>query len=247
MRKFGLCILMSILVILFSLSCKKSEKPQPVEIPQEPVQKAASQLLVTLDGKIQDWGSIEPLWNEGGMAGRGAFESNIDIQQVYFKNDSQYLYVFMRISPTIEDRFKKSPTGDIIGDLFLDLDNNPSTGSNAIEGREEEKYKGYEARVHLPVGVITSGGKSSPYVVYEVYTHEGGFYGINTADRQDTMSEGALISHGPDGIEFAVRLDILKLALPATIRVMLAEHSHFSKEEGYSVAQLMLSAPGNKP
>ena len=129
----------------------------------------------------------------------------------------------MRISPTIEDRFKKSPTGDIIGDLFFGLDNNPSTGSNAFEGREVDKYKGYEARVHLPVRVITSGGKSSPFVAYEVYTHEGSFYGINTVDRQDTTSEGVLISHGPDGIEFAVRLDILKLALPATIRVMLAE------------------------
>lgn len=247
MKKFGLCMFLSILVILFSLSCKKSQKPQPAEIPQEPVQKAASQFLVTLDGKIQDWAGTEPLWNEGGMAGRGAFESNIDIQQVYFKNDSQYLYAFMRISPTIEDRFKKSPTGGIIGDLFLDLDNNPNTGSNAFEGREEEKYKGYEARVHLPVGVITSEGKSSPFLGYEVYRHEGGFYGINTVDRQDTMSEGALISHGPDGIEFAVRLDILKLALPTTIRVMLAEQSHFGKEEGYSVAQLTLNASENRP
>ena len=250
MRKIELLAVLAAVFVIISFSCKKSEKAQSMEIPPEAVQgniqeesaAPTSPLLFVLDGNAQDWAGIEPLWAEGGAPGPGPSESSIDIKQVYFKNDAQCLYVFMRIYPTIEERFKKFPAGDIIGDLFIDTDNNPQTGSNAAEGYESELYKGYEVRIHLPVGVMSSGGQSTPYVAYEIYTHEGGFYGINVVDRQDTMEEGSLISHGPDGIEFALKLEAMKLIVPATFRVMLAEQSHFGGEEGNSVGQLTLVA-----
>jgi hypothetical protein len=246
MRREVFCVVLGMAVVLFSFACKKGEKAREGTIPQEPVQilepvqAEGTKLLFTLDGKLGDWSGIEPLWKEAGMAGAGADKSSIDIQRVFFKSDSQYLYGFMQISPTIEDRFKISPTGDIIGDLFLDTDNNPGTGSAASETQESDKYKGYEVRVHIPVGVMSSEGKSSPYVAYEIYTHEGGFYGINVADRQDTMSKGSLIAHGPDGIEFALRLDTMKLAPAATVRILLQEYANTFEDTGYSVGQLTL-------
>lgn len=246
MRKQVFCVVLGMALALFSGACKKGEKAPEGTIPEEPVQTPApsraerAKLLFTLDGKLGDWSGIEPLWKEAGMAGAGADKSNIDIQQVFFKSDSQYLYGFMQISPTIEDRFKTSQTGDIIGDLFLDTDNNPGTGSAASETQESDKYKGYEVRVHIPVGVMSSEGKSSPYVAYEIYTHEGGFYGINVVDRQDTMSEGSLIAHGPDGIEFALRLDTMKLVPATTVRILLQEYANAFEDAGYSVGQLAL-------
>jgi hypothetical protein len=250
MCKRGLAVVAVIGLVIVSLSCKKSDKAQSGEIPPEavrikaegPASGTAGALLFKLDGKADDWAGIEPFWAEGGAPGQGLGDSSIDIKSVYFRNDSQYLYVFLRINPTIEDRFKKSPTGDIIGNLFLDTDNNPRTGSNAAEGRESDLYKGYEIRVWIPVGVMSAPEKSSPTVGYEIYTHEGGFYGINVVDRQNSLDEGSLIAHGPDGVELAVKLEAIKLTLPTTFRVMLAEHCHFDEDAGHSVGQLTLEA-----
>lgn len=245
-----LAVLASVCVV-FSSSCKKTGEPESMEIPAEAVQMniqgeteaPATPLLFALDGKADDWAGIEPFWADGGAPGPGPFEFSIDIKQVYFKNDAQYLYVFMRISPTIEERFKVSPSGGIIGDLFLDTDNNPQTGANSAEGRESDLYKGYEVRAYLPVGVISSSDTSDPYVGYEIYNHEGGFYGMNVVVRQDTMmGDGVLIAHGPDGVEFALSLEAMKLVAPSTFRVMLSEQCRSGGEEGNSFGQLTLEA-----
>jgi len=251
MRKAWFLAVLGMALMMVSLSCKKSEKPESFEIPSEAVQikvlgeetAPATPLLFKLDGKADDWAGIAPFWEEGGAAGSGLSEYNIDIKQVYFKNDGQYLYVFMKISPTIEERFKIHPFGDIIGNLYFDTDSNPQTGSNAAENMESEAYRGYEIRVWIPVGVVsTSSGQSFPTVSYEIYTHEGSFHGINRADRQNSGDQGSLIAYGPDGVEFALRLEAMKLGAPAAFRVMLDEHSNFGEEDGYSVGKLTLAA-----
>jgi len=130
-----------------------------------------------------------------------------------------------------------------MGNLFLDSYNNAHTGSNAAEGMECDADKGYEIRFWIPVGVVTSSsGQSSPMVSYEIYTHEGGFHGINRVDLQNTMDEGSLIAHGPDGIEFALRLEAMKIAVPANFRVMLDQYATSAGEQGCSVGQLTLEA-----
>jgi len=246
MKKEQICVFLGGMLILCFFACKKgqeasSEDTRPVQsLTQESGQKPGSQLLIMLDGKLDDWSDVEPFWTEAGIAGSGPSESDIDIRTVYFRNDARYLYVFLRIFPTIEERFKISATGDIIGDLFLDTDNQPSTGSEASGLFPDEKFKGYEVRIHIPVGVLRSEGKSTPYAAYEIYTQEGGFYGINVVDRQDTMSEGSLIAQGSEGLEFALRLEAMKLAQPTTVRVLLQEHSHFDEAGGYSSGTLAL-------
>lgn len=253
MRKTFFLIGLGIALVIVSSSCKKSEKVESIEIPAEavhikvegPASGTSSPLLFKIDGKAEDWAGIEPFWAEGGAPGQGLGESSIDIKSVYFKNDAQFLYVFMRIFPTIEERFKKSPSGDIVGDLFFDTDNSPKTGSNAViySGMlESDLYKGYEIRVWIAVGVLSGYGKSVPTVSYEIYTHEGGFHGNNVADRQNSEDEGSLMAHGPDGIEFALKLEAMKLTVPATFRVMLAEYSHFDVDAGHSAGQLTLNA-----
>ncbi len=250
MRKSGFLAVLAVVLIVFGSACKKSEKAQPAEIPQAPVpeavqetaQAAASPLLFTLDGSLKDWAGIEPLWNEGGAAGRGAIESNIDIKQVYFKNDAQYLYVFMQIAPTIEERFKISATGDILANLYIDTDNNPTSGSGAVGLFESEKYKGYEMRIYLPVGIMSNPDKKIPYIAYEVRPLEGGNFSANAIVRWESYSEGSLIAHGPEGVEFALPLETLGLSVPTTVRVLLAERSHWDEEQGHTVGQLTLEA-----
>ncbi len=85
--------------------------------------------------------------------------------------------------------------------------------------------------------------ESFPTVSYEICTHEGGFYGINRVDLQNTMDEGSLIAYGPDGVEFALRLEAMKIAVPANSRVMLDQHATSAGDQGYSLGQLTLE-PG---
>jgi hypothetical protein len=248
MRKAEFLVILGSVLVVFSLACKKSEKAPSSEAPQatipeavqEAAQAAASPLLFSLDGSLKDWAGIVPLWNEGGAAGQGTFESNVDIKQVYFKNDAQYLYVFMQTVPSIEERFKISKTGDILGDLYIDTDNDPNSGSGAVGGFEAEKCRGYEMRIYLPIGVMSYPESKIPYVAYEVRPLEGVDFSANATVRWESFSEGSLIAHGPEGVEFAIPLESCGLTLPATVRLLLAERSHWSEEQGYTVGQLTL-------
>jgi len=231
-------VLAAVLVVL-SISCQKSEKSE-MTLREETA--PATSLLFKLDGKADDWARIEPFWMESGASGPTPDESSIDIKQVYFKNDALYLYVFMRFSPSIEERFKKYQRGGYVGDLFFDIDNNPKTGANAAEGHESDLYKGYEIMVAIQVGVYDESGRTSPTVSYDSYSHEGGFRGVNYLDQQGTLRGGSLIAHGPDGIEFALKLETMKLTPPMTFRAMLAEFARVWDEEGCSVGQLTLEA-----
>ena len=247
MGKTKLLVFSAAVFIVISFSCKKSEKAETMEIPSEAVrikiegEETASpiQLLFNLDGKADDWAGIEPLWEEGGTAGLPFYDDSfIDIKQVYFKNDPQYLYVFMRIYPTVEERFRKHRVGGYIGYLFLDTDNNPQTGKKPVEGFEPEYYRGNEIMVDIPIGVLTDSDQSSPTVSYGIYNHEDGFRGVKYADRQNSLDEGSLIAHGPDGVEFALKLRAMKLTPPTTLRVMLHEFG----SDAQSVGQLTIQA-----
>ena len=236
---------LGILVILSFGMCSRSKKVDESEI--HPAENAPSEPthLFTLDGSIKDWSGIEPIWNEGGAEGRGAFEHYVDIKQVYFKNDDRYLYVFMRCDPTVAERYKIQPYSGDIGDLYFDIDNDPATGSGKVFESDKfkgEKYRGYEVRVWIPIGVFSSSGQSSPCASYEVRLLENEKFSVHGIYKQASYSENDLISHGPDGIEFALPLDKLGIKTLTTIRVLLKESSHFSEEQGYSVGTFNLAS-----
>lgn len=245
MKKSLLFLTLSSLVILSLGVCSKSKKVDESEI--RPIENAPSgpTHLFTLDGSIKDWSGIEPIWNEGGAEGRGAFEHNVDIKQVYFKNDDRHLCVFMLCTPTIAERFKITTYSGDIGDLYFDIDNNPATGSGKVFESDEfkgEKYKGYEVKVWIPIGVFSSSGRSNPYASYEICLLENERFSAHGIYIQESLDKDNLIAHGPDGIELALPLDKLGIKALTTIRVLLKETSHFSEEEGYSVGSFDLAA-----
>ncbi len=253
MSKYLSAIILSLLLMVSFSACSKSEQAADQAIDEAVSQAAvksvevevgteaaAKTYLFKLDGNFEDWGEIEPLWEEGGAEGRGALETNIDIKQVYFKNDNQYLYVFMKISPTLVERFQTEESSGIVGDLYFDTDNDPSTGGTYILMWDKEKYKGYEVRVWIPLGYQTWSGETTKYVGYEFYMAEGeSFSGLGIYE-QNSHKKGSLIAHGPDGIEMALPLDKLGIQVPATVRVLLAETCNSGEEEGYDVASLTL-------
>jgi len=244
MKKSLLFLILSSLVVLSFGVCSKSNKVDESEI--GPLENAPSgpTLLFTLDGSMTDWIGQEPLWRETGVEGRGPFEESIDIKQVFFKNDDKFLFVFMQLSPTIEERFKISGSGDIVGYLYLDTDNDPETGSSEVvkyAGFTEDKYRGYDVKVFLPVGVMSSSkGEKTPHVGYEIRSLDNTEFSAMSEFKQNSFSSQALIAHGKDGIEFALPLDKLGLQPPKVVRILLSEQSHFSKKEGFSIGLIDL-------
>lgn len=243
MKKSLLFLTFSSLVILSFGVCSKSKTVDESEIRPTENAPSGSTLLFTLDGSIKDWSGIEPIWNEAGAEGQGAFEHSVDIKQVYFKNDDRYLYVFMRCTPTIAERYKIHPYSDIMGDLYFDIDNDPATGSGKLFALDElkgEEYKGYEVRVWIPIGVMSSSKGETPYVSYDIRSLDNAEFSHMSDFKQNSFSSRDLIAHGKDGIEFALPLDKLGLQSPKTIRVLLAEQSHFSQKEGYTIGLIDL-------
>lgn len=154
--------------IVFSVANSKTDRGDETETPQTSVETSKSQYLVNLDGKQDDWADVEPLWEEGGAEGPGAFAHHVDIKQVRFKNDNQYLYVLMRCSPTVVERFELKAAGGIICDLYFDIDDDSSTGSGKVAPFDSEKFKGFEVRVWVSIGVDASSKGTLPYVAYEI-------------------------------------------------------------------------------
>jgi hypothetical protein len=245
MKKSLLFLTFGSLLILFFGVCSRSRKVDESEIRPKENTPSGPTLLFILDGSIKDWSGIEPIWNEGGAEGRGAFEHYVDIKQVYFKNDDRYLYVFMRCTPTVVERYKIHPYSGDIGDLYFDIDDDPATGSGKVLDSDVfkgEKYRGYEVKVWIPIGVFSSSGRSIPYTSYEVRLLENEKFSVQGIYMQKSFDEDDLIAHGPDGIELALPLDKLGIKTRTTIRVLLKEASHFSEEEGYSVGSFNLAS-----
>jgi len=242
MNKSLFYIIVNSLLILSFIPGSRSVRANCYEIPLFGMNYDENTFLVNLDGSHQDWRGIKPLWNEVGVDGRGAFEHNIDIKQTYFMNDERYLYVFMRCTPSIIERFKISSTRDIIGNLYFDIDNNSGSGSRNVANFKSEKFKGYELRVLLLIGGDASSSSNVPAVEYQIGLIKKEESAIYWIFRQNSQNKGSLIAHGPDGIEFALPLNKLRLKAPATVRVLLAEQAHLSKDEDYSVGIIDLKA-----
>jgi len=234
MKRKSFSLVWCLVAILLSTPCSKSKKME-----QTAVAPAESRLF-SIDGNLQDWETRLPLWKEGGAEGRGTFETNIDVKKVYITNDSHFLFVFLQCSPSVVERFKLSPSGGVIGDLYLDTDNNPQTGSGPVATFNGEKFSGYELRAWIPIGVLTSQGQSEPYVACEIRPFTGDDFSAFGIYRTESGAEASNIAHGPDGVEIALPLDSLGIKTPATIRILLAENSHLFQEDGYSMDSLNL-------
>ena len=100
-----LVLFLSLSFLVFFSACSQSDQassPSSDEVvsPAAETESTTSPFLFNLDGRFEDWSGIEPLWNEGGAQGQGPIKSNVDIKDIFFKNDNQYIYVFMKISPS---------------------------------------------------------------------------------------------------------------------------------------------------
>lgn len=242
-----------------SASRKVDSEPVPVIEPDK-----AWVCNKIIDGLANDWTNEEPFWEEGGLPVVDP-GFHVDVKQVYITNDILNLYMFIRCTPTIDERFKQQALEGKIADILWDIDNNPATGTTETELDIFGYGNGYETKMLLNIGIYPlSEKKQTTFVSYDIYHVDR--EGIKTALKQleETFSEGNIvvwrfitkraflwkkqenasaqslqspssIAYGQDGVELKVPLSALGLNRFTCVRILFGEEAHDYEMEGYSV------------
>jgi hypothetical protein len=183
---------------------------------------------IKLDGSIDKWHSRTPAW-DGGLAAADQTPFDVHIMKVYFYNDSHYFYAFIQCSPTIQERSKVSQMSGVVGQIFVDGDDNPDTGCPTMGG-DDPKYRGYKIRVWLPIGIYVGMSGSGTFVSYDLYRFSGdhlddnnGFNAEIAGSNQNSNVSGSLIADGKDGVEMAIPMEMLGLKPGGKARIMIQE------------------------
>ncbi len=233
----------------------KTQPGASISWPQAPGSRAARKIdaplasWIKLDGSADDWADKTPLIQEAGAPGRGDF-NEIDVKEVYFANDQNYLYVFLRCSPSVQERFAEKQRSGTLCNLYFDVDNDLTTGCRNAVGFDYGKISGYEAKlliylgVQMKVNLWTRQAKMTFYVAYDAFGLDSndGFSSESAVGGRlwEIYDEHWPIKDGPDGVELAVPLTDLGLKPDQVVRLLLAESAHIFDKEGYTSAVLKL-------
>ena len=137
-------------------------------------------LSITLDGIATDWSGVLPLLEEVGIAGASKSPGSIDIQNVYFANDAEDLYVFIRCVPRLPDRVNRpvAPPKRFL-QIFIDTDNDPRTGCRRQLLFSHNAIDGYDVMVSLNAPVYVFDQQT--YVAYTLKRPDdrGKLYGFS--------------------------------------------------------------------
>ncbi len=186
------------------------------------------------DGKADDWASIPPVVEEAGASGVD-LDHEVDIKQVYFANDEQYLYVFLTTEPSIEERWQKTDSSSGFVEIYFDTDMDSSTGCHGVMGFDYGSIDGYERRIWMPIGVMAGPDGSTPMFGADLGAPgENGQFSFNTIHTESTADPDDLIGFGSDGVEFAVPMDGLGVSTGQRVRVLIKEDANAFEKEGYT-------------
>lgn len=181
-----------------------------------------------LDGVGPDDATLEPVLAECGIVGRGSFGHGIDLKQLYLDNDAERLYLYTPTEPSIAERYaEQQATGGLL-ELYIDTDNDPTTGCVDYDVFGYEPVSGYDRKVVLEVGVSStmkygdSEATNSYFLVLRVEKSDG-------AKRWDKTFGGmfddskAYVADSDTGVEMVLPLEELDLTPGDTVRMLLQE------------------------
>jgi hypothetical protein len=197
---------------------------------------------VVLDGVVDEWHGVAPIWYEAGVVGQGPSKSGIDIYHVYMTNDSENLYLFFCTRISLQARYDNTPTSGELCDLYFDTDNDPRTGCQDVDGFDFGKISGYELKAWIPVGVYSKATEQGPYISYDLLRANGdGEFVMGTSLHSESSQDaGALITHGSDGVEMAIPLESLGAEPGSAIRLLIKEAVDPFAKERYSAGSYTL-------
>jgi hypothetical protein len=211
-----------ITVIAFALtSCER----QPPEI------AAYHPTKYMIDGESSDWSSDKIFINEVGALSDST--SRVDLKQLYLDYDDSFLYLFIKCDPGLVTHFKKHPVSGILAYLYLDYDQDITTGADRIDHSGNEAILGTETRIWIPLGTAISltSNETAFTVSFEVSQwnpHTGEFDSHFRADSKFSNCE--LVSYTDDGVEMAIPLESLNLSTGNSFDLICCEWANNTPE-----------------
>lgn len=208
----------------------------------------AKETGVKIDGALDDWKPGGPLIAEAGASGRGSF-NGIDVKAVYVRNDSKNLYFFLATVPSLEAWFAETESSGGLCDIYIDTDNDSTTGCKDVLGFDYGEIAGYEFQIWMPVGQYSDENGTGVYSTYSLLPldEDRKFNIANNVAEKSSMEDKQFIAHGKQGVEFAVSLQALGLSIGDTINLLIVEQAHSFDKEGYTKAQYSIQESKRPP
>ena len=200
-----------------------SEQPDRANLPNP---------MYTIDGLFDDWQKYRTGWEETGKEGRGDWGDDIDIKQLYYSNDDNYLYMFFRCKPSIEQRHAETKASGRFANLYIDSDSDKTTGVAETDSRGNVATQGADIEISIPIGTyvgfeVPAGAVECGFVTYSVRKWNPSSRSFDIEIREEmSMAPGSLIAHGSDGVEIALPLSDLNKARGEKFSFVCLETAH---------------------
>ncbi len=253
MRRLWIVVLMTAMIAIIAL-CNRREPPGPGATTAGPIPESSAEdeaesapaayrgaqlnVSITVDGKIEDWKNIPPIIEDA--VGDVDPPGDPDVKTVRIALGPEDLYIFVELAVGWPEIFQRTNGTDMVGYLFFDTDNNPSTGDG-----NDWLARGCETNAHIGTGFSATynwktgarRGKATPTVdiSYEIWKGQQIW---TTPYHEDGIGE-ALAFEGPY-IEASMPRRLLGLEPGAEIAVLFREHNGKRNMEWTEVRSLIL-------
>jgi len=193
-------------------------------VPRRPLPK----IKYSIDGSFDDWKEQKTAWMtiEANQPDSDAKSVKSDrsfaITECCYANDENYLYVFFKFKPTVQQRYDNlNRGGEVIslgnvGWLYFDTDSDKSTGAQLPAVKSP--LVGSDLMIAVQAGgYFYRGDKeriSGCQVSYDISTWDSSAKEFGPGrNSRSSRSEIPLINHGKDGVEMAILLSDIRKAI----------------------------------
>ena len=248
-------------------SARESTPPEQAAPDREDVAPSVSKrpaparpARIKVDGRANDWDAagIAPLeglaWffaDGGPREGRKKFVGGklvpLDadkvlteerrIKSIRIAHDAQDLRMLLELNPGIKERFEQKGSGEYIGHLYVDCDNDRSTGTVRVR---DEQSPGWDFHVHLQAGYVQhfvmSVSRTTPTALYlvdklkgvrtaTIQGRRGKFWDTEgvPGGKRDSEKDPSYVAFEGSYLEMRFPLKLLSIVPPADIRLLIED------------------------
>lgn len=195
-------------------------------------------LKYTIDGSNADWDKSKLISLNIGGTKKPTFNSDVDIQHFYMDIDRHYLYIYFSVAPNLVKRYSQMKSSGIIAYLYIDSDNNKTTGVNKKDSSGNKAMIGSETLIWVPLSgasKLKPGSKEkivSCFISHWDKTNRS-FDEKVTSDKYSNISK--FIKYSEKGVEIALERKDLNIKDDNDFKFTVIEWANNSPEQASSI------------
>ena len=183
---------------------------------------------IKINGSGDTWAGRGEILKEVGLPGDGGM-GGFDIKSLQMAYDEENLYFLIHMDKGIDEYFAAKEAGGTIGSIYLDTDNDTTTGCVDKDMYGFPNLNGYDVHIWIPVGVSYSDNSSKPLVSYGVYPpreKRDEFEISKKIAEAGSLENPDIIQHKGKAIEFAIPLKALNIKTGTNVKGVISEYAN---------------------